>query len=187
MNPPLSGSPPRELHRILPADWPWLFAYPAYQIIGTIRHEASHALAVILEGGRVTEFVFWPTRETRFYWGYLRWSGQTDWLVSAAPYFADLATFAVFYFICTRVKIKRHWLWVNLYAIGLVSPLVNSAYRYVSNFFRTGDLTSVTQAVPSAAVHAYFILTAVLYVAALVRIQRSGSGGAAPPSVAPPA
>jgi len=163
---------PRPPHRIGPRDWPWLFAYPAYQIIGTIRHEASHALAVLLEGGRVTKFVFWPTWDGRFYWGYVSWSGRADWLVSAAPYLADLLTFAVFYLVCTRVTIKRHWLWVNFYAIGLVSPLVNSAYRYVSSFFRTGDLNGVMQAVPPALVHLYFVLTLTFYVAALVRLQR---------------
>ena len=39
-------------HKITSRDWIWLFAYPAYQIIGTIRHEGSHALAVVMEGGR---------------------------------------------------------------------------------------------------------------------------------------
>src|SRR5687767_5946352 len=145
-------------HKITSRDWIWLFAYPAYQIIGTIRHEGSHALAVVMEGGRVLKFVFWPTFNRRFYWGYVQWSGRdVSWLTSAAPYLVDLLTFVVFYFICTRVAIRRHWLWVNLYIIGLISPFIDSAYRYGSSFFRTGDLTPVMRSVPPALVHAYFI------------------------------
>lgn len=168
-------------HRLSRRDAVWLLAYPLYQLIGTIRHEGSHALAVLIEGGKVVKFVFWPTWTTQFYWGYVQWSGKSvGWFTSAAPYFADLLTFAVFYLICTRVRIRRHWLWVNLYAIGLLSPLVNSGYRFVSSFFREGDLTSVARSIPLPAIHAYFIVTIALYVALLVRMQRRGS-----PSVRP--
>lgn len=156
-------------------DLVWLLAYPAYQIIGTIRHEGSHALAVWAEGGRVLKFVFWPTWEKQFFWGYVRWSGRIDWLVSAAPYIADLLTFIVFYFICTRVRVKQHWLWVNLYIIGLVSPMINSGYRYFSSFFRAGDLTGVFEAVPPVFVHAYFIFTIGFYAATMIRLQRRGA------------
>ncbi|MFC1702990.1 hypothetical protein ACFLZO_00820 [Patescibacteria group bacterium] len=149
----------------------WVLAFPVYQIIGTIRHEASHALVVLAEGGTVLKFVFWPTWHERFYWGYVQWSGSASWLVSAAPYLIDLLTFAVFYLICTKVAMRRHWVWVNVYMIGLISPLVNSGYRYISNFFRTGDLTSVMTSVPPRIVHAYFILTLFAYGTALLWIQ----------------
>jgi hypothetical protein len=36
-------------------DMLWILAYPIYQIIGTIRHEGSHALVALLEGARVTD------------------------------------------------------------------------------------------------------------------------------------
>ena len=169
----------RPLHKIRLRDLAWLLAFPAYQIIGTIRHEAAHAMAVLLEGGQVRKFVFWPTWGRQFYWGYVQWSGHVGWLTSAAPYLSDLLTFIIFYVVCTRISTKRHWLWVNLYVVGLVSPLINSVYRYVSSFFREGDLTSIMAAVPPALVHAYFILTLVLYVAALVQIQRRGQRRAA--------
>ncbi len=169
-DPAKSAQRPR--HRFLRSDLVWLLAYPAYQIIGTIRHEGAHALAVLAEGGRVLRFVFWPTWDRQFFWGYVSWSGRIDWLVSAAPYLLDLLTFAVFYLICTRAGIRRHWVWVNLCVIGLVSPLVNSGYRYLSSFFRAGDLTSVYAAVPAAVVHGYFIFTVALYAAVLIRMQR---------------
>jgi hypothetical protein len=63
----------------------WILAYPIYQIIGTIRHEGSHALVALLEGARVTEFVFWPSfTKYGFYWGYVRITGSTDWIFLAA-------------------------------------------------------------------------------------------------------
>lgn len=172
-NPPNAA---RTTHRLSRRDLAWAFAYPIYQLIGTVRHEGSHALAVLLEGGKVVKFVFWPTWTREFYWGYVQWTGAgLDWLVSAAPYFGDLVTFGVFYLVCTRARIRRHWIWVNLYAVGLLSPLLDSGYRYASSFFRAGDLTSVMRAVPPAAVHAYFVLTLASYIAAMARMQRLGS------------
>jgi hypothetical protein len=48
----------------------WILAYPAYQIIGTIRHEGSHALAAMAEGVEVKKFVFWPNVDLEhFSWG----------------------------------------------------------------------------------------------------------------------
>jgi hypothetical protein len=162
-------------HRLYRGDLVWLLAYPLYQLLGTVRHEGSHALAVLLEGGRVIKFVFWPTWQDKFYFGYVRWAGQgLDWKVSFAPYFVDLLWFVAFYFVCTRVLFRRHWVWVNLFIIGLVSPLVDSLYRYVSSFFREGDLTSVYAAVPAWTVHAYFIITTVFYLVVLVLMQVRG-------------
>lgn len=42
------------------ADLLWLLAYPLYQIIGTIRHEASRALMAWLEGSAFTNLCFGP-------------------------------------------------------------------------------------------------------------------------------
>ena len=58
----------------LQADLLWLTAYPIYQLVGTFRHEASHALAVLLQGAKSREFVFWPMIQEAqgFKWGYMR-------------------------------------------------------------------------------------------------------------------
>ena len=146
-------------------DWWWLLAYPAYQTIGTFRHEASHALWAWLEGAAIEEFVFWPTA---FGWGYVRWEGETTWLATAAPYACDLLTFAAFFVLCTRARFKRHWVWVNLVVVGLVSPLVNSAY----NYFRGGDVRRLLAALPRPAVHAYFVVTLILYTVGLILVMR---------------
>ncbi len=171
---PLQGIK-KGIHKISRQDAVWILALPAYLTLGTIRHEASHALVVLLEGGAVNKFVFWPTWEEKFYFGYVQWSGSVDWLVSASPYFVDVFTFALFFLICTKMPIRRHWIWVNLYALGILSPLVNSGYRYISNFFRTGDLTKVAVSVPSSVIHAYFLLTVSVYVLGILWIQRRGS------------
>ncbi|MCJ7621531.1 MAG: M50 family metallopeptidase, partial [Anaerolineae bacterium] len=111
-----------QLHR---KDLLWLLAYPLYQLIGSLRHEASHALVAVLQGARLQEFVFWPSfTGSAFRWGYVSWSGSTSWVATAAPYLCDLATFALFFVICARWPLRGHWLWVNLVAIGLLCPLV---------------------------------------------------------------
>jgi hypothetical protein len=138
----------------------WLLAYPLYQVIGTLRHELSHALVAWLEGATITEFKFIPTQG---YWGYVRWSGPTDWLTLAAPYFVDLLTFVIFFWLCTSIKFHRHWLWLNAVIIGMLSPLVNTAYNY-SGFIRgTNDIGRLLQVLPPFAVHAYMVLTILLY------------------------
>jgi len=148
----------------------WLLAYPAYQLIGTLRHEAGHALAAMMEGAEILEFVWWPTVTERSgsTWGYVRWHGDTDWLTLAAPYFVDLLTYALFFLICTQARFKRHWLWVNAFIIGLVSPLVNSAYNYWGGFRGLNDVGKLLRDLPDWAVHGYFVLTIALYCLGLI-------------------
>ena len=158
----------QRLHR---RDLIWILAYPLYQLIGTFRHEASHALAAVLQGATLERFVFWPTSfDSSFRWGYVSYSGSTDWVTTAAPYLCDLATFLVFFAICTRIRFRRHWVWVNLVALGLVSPLVNSAYNYVNGLRGRGDVATLLVELPEGLVHGFFAVTIVIYVVALLFI-----------------
>jgi hypothetical protein len=146
----------------------WILAYPLYQLIGTFRHEASHALAAVFQGSTLERFVFWPTwSDSTFRWGYTSWSGPTNWMAIAAPYLCDLATFVVFYLVCTRLRFKRHWVWVNLVAIGMISPLVNSAFNYVNGLRGRGDVGWLLGTLPGPVVHTYFAVTLAFYVAGL--------------------
>jgi len=155
-------------HRLHRRDLLWILAYPLYQLIGTFRHEASHALAAVLQGATLERFVFWPTWSgSSFRWGYVSWSGSTNWVALAAPYLCDLATFVVFYLICTRLRCRQHWVWVNLVAIGQISPLVNSAYNYLNGLRGCGDVGRLLGTVPGPVVHTYFAVTLALYVAGL--------------------
>jgi len=149
-------------------DLVWILAYPLYQLFGTFRHEASHAAAAILQGAAIEELVFWPSwGDWGFRWGYVRWSGDVSWVASAAPYLCDLATFVIFFVLCTRVRFRRHWVWINLAAIGIVSPLVNSAYSYIKGIWGGGDVARLLDALPNPVVHLYFTITLLLYAVGL--------------------
>ncbi len=152
--------------RLRKTDFLWLPAFPIYQTIGTIRHEGSHALMAMAQGAEIQEFVFWPSvQHGRFFWGYVRWEGITNWLTTAAPYFCDFLTFLLFYFICTRIHFKRRWIWVNLVIIGMLSPFVNSAYAYIRGIMGTSnDFSLLIYDLPNFTVHAYFFITLILYI-----------------------
>ncbi|HET7377247.1 MAG TPA: hypothetical protein VFK30_11095 [Anaerolineae bacterium] len=99
-------------------------------------------------------------------------SYQSDvcWPVIAAPYLIDLLTFAVFLIICQRVKVSRHWVWLNFIIIGLISPLINSAYNYLGGLSRHNDVHFLLSSLPSLWVHLYFITTLLLYLIGLTFI-----------------
>ena len=154
----------------LRADLPWALAYPLYQTLGTLRHEGAHALAALFEGARVTRFVFWPTLAPRggLRWGYVRFTGRTGWFTLAAPYLCDLLTYALGFWLCTRTRFSRRWLWLNVVIVGLISPLANSLYNYVGGHFRNNDVGRLLAQLPPLAVEAYFVVTLALYVVGLV-------------------
>jgi hypothetical protein len=143
----------------------WGLAYPVYQTIGTIRHEGSHALAAMAEGAKVTKFVFWPNFDLGgFQWGYVGWDGSTTWFTTTAPYFCDLITFFVALLVILEVKPRRRWLWFNILIIGMLSPLVNSAYSYFGGLHGSfNDVGELLWALNPIAVHLYFAVTLVFY------------------------
>lgn len=153
----------------------WFLAYPIYQVIGTFRHETSHAIMAILQGAQIEEFVFLPVLKEgkRVVWGFVRWSGPTNWLTTAAPYFCDLITFGIFFWICFRVSFSMRWIWLNLVILGMLSPLINSTYNYLGVFRGTNDVGRLAKALPGYSVHIYFIFTFILYVVGLVLVFRS--------------
>jgi len=143
----------------------WLLAYPVYQIIGTISHEGSHALAAMAEGAEVKKFVFWPSFDLgKFTWGYVDWEGSMTWFAHAAPYFCNLITFFVALLIIREAKPRRRWLWLNILIIGMLSPLVNSAYNYFGGVAGSpNDIGWLLQTLDPIAVHLYFVLTLLFY------------------------
>jgi hypothetical protein len=145
----------------------WILAYPLYQLIGTFRHEASHALAGMMQGNVITEFVFWPTSRG---WGYVSWEGPTTVASIAAPYLCDLLTFLLFFAVCMAVVLRRRWLWINMVAIGIISPLINSAYNYRGGLRSTNDVGWLLQQMPPMAVHAYFWITMFTYLIGLILV-----------------
>ncbi|MBN2046015.1 MAG: hypothetical protein JW757_13415 [Anaerolineales bacterium] len=151
----------------------WLLAVPIYLILGTIRHEAAHALTAWQQGAEITEFVFLPGfRGDQFYFGYVSWiGGETNTLVTAAPYLLDLLTFGVFFLFCHWGKLKRHWLWLNLVIIGIISPLINSGYQYLKpGLGMRGDIGWLLERWPTPWVHGYMISTIALYLTGLLLV-----------------
>ena len=158
------------------ADLLWGLAYPLYQTIGTLRHEAAHALVAILEGARVTEFIFWPTLSGTggIRWGYVVYTGATSWVTIAAPYFLDLLTYILGFWVCIRCRIARRWLWLNVVIVGLISPFVNSLYNYNGGRrFGTNDVGRLMDQLPASAVEAYFVLTLAFYLIGLIVVFRT--------------
>lgn len=146
-----------------PKDLLWILAYPIYQLVGTLRHEAAHALAAVAFGGRITAFVFWPTPGR---WGYVSWTGPSGFLTSAAPYLLDLATFLAA-FVLVGCWGMRRWVALNVIALGVLSPLVNSAYNYARRLRPHSDVYRLLEQGDAAPIHAYFIATLGLYAAGL--------------------
>ena len=149
----------------------WILAYPVYQILGTIRHEGSHAIAATIEGAHVTNFVIYPQTDLgRFTWGYTEWNGDTGWFTDAAPYLCDLLWFAGFFFLITRVAWKIHPIWLNLVVLGLISPLVNSFSQWMAGIFgsKETDVAKWLAAGPDAVIHLYFFITVTTYVLGLL-------------------
>lgn len=133
--------------------------------MGTFRHEASHAVMAMIEGAKITEFVFWPTSG---YWGYVSWVGSVSAATTAAPYLCDFLTFTVFFVICMLVHFNRRWIWLNLIAIGIISPLVNSIHNYRSGLSKLNDVGELMVSLTENIVHGYFWLTISVYVVGLV-------------------
>ncbi|MGB2897158.1 MAG: hypothetical protein WBB65_13455 [Anaerolineales bacterium] len=151
----------------------WIIAYPIYQIIGTIRHEGSHAFVALQQGASVTEFVFWPSiTKYGFYWGYVRIAGSTDWVFYAAPYLADLITFTIFFCICMWVLVRRKWIWLNIVIIGLISPLANSLYNYWGSAGSNNDVGKLLEILPGKVVHGYFLLALPVYILGIFFVFR---------------
>lgn len=139
----------------------WALAYPIYQLIGTFRHESAHALGALAFGGVIEKFVFLPTQG---YWGYVDWEGPRNIFNIGAPYLLDLLTFLIFFTFCMSFPFRRRWIWLNLVILGVVSPLINSAYNYRPNPNHLNDVDWLLENGVPIAVHSYFILTLLLYV-----------------------
>ena len=148
-------------------DWWWLLAYPCYQLLGTLRHEASHALLAWWQGFQITEFVFWPTTA---YWGYVNWDGPVTTEILLAPYLVDLFTFLISFIVGMKSHFSRRWIWLNLIILGLISPLVNSAYNYLGGLQSANDVGKLLERVTPLFIHGYFGVTLSLYCVGLILV-----------------
>lgn len=151
-------------------DWLWALAYPLYQLIGTARHEAGHALVALAQGQEIVRFVFWPTNGR---WGYVSINGSWTVPVVAGPYLLDALTFLVFFALCMLVLFKWRWLWINCIAVGIISPLVNSAFNYSGFTNPSNDAGWLMRHLSPTLVHAYFWMTLMAYLIGLILVFTS--------------
>lgn len=155
----------------------WLCGYPVYQVIGTIRHEMSHALGAVLQGATLTEISVLPSLHPQwgFFWGYVRWvGGHADWLTAAAPYFCDLIVAAACVPLCLRLRRLPRWLWLNLFILGLLSPFFNLAYNYLKVLLlHRGDVAHILAELPDVPVHLAFVAALLLVGFAAARVSRA--------------
>jgi hypothetical protein len=174
---PQAAALPRMRGVLRAKDLLWLLGYPAYQVLGTIRHEASHAVAAKIEGARILRFGILPRIDGQrgILWGYVVTEGHTTNFTSAAPYLVDLVTYAAFFVFCMRLRGPR-WLWLNLAVIGVLSPAIDTLYAYVNAAFRDiGDVAHLLRTGPAPAVHACFAAAIAAYsagITALLRVSR---------------
>ena len=173
---PLDHRPGVRMRR---ADLLLALAYPLYQIVGTLRHEASHAVIAMLEGTRIERFVFWPTIRDGlgFSWGYVQWNGDVGWLAIAAPYICDLATYVIFWIVCVTVPFSRRRVWLNGVIVGLVSPLANSLYNYLG-YRGSNDVGKLLRLLPTYVVHLWFLVSLAVYAVGIwgaFRLSRVGT------------
>ena len=152
----------------------WLLALPFYQLLGTLRHEGSHAVAAIAAGGRVHTLAFWPTYTAGggWRWGYVQWTGAGGWPIVAAPYLCDLATYALAFVLWQAWPKAPRWVQLNLLIIGLVSPLVDTLYNYAGALWGRNDVAYLLHTLPPVGIHAGFLGAIMLYLVGLWLIAR---------------
>jgi len=133
----------------------WMLLLPLYLVIGTFRHEAAHTVVAYLQGAEIIKLAFWPSiYQDKFYFGYVSWRGETNWLVMAAPYFFDVITYTAVFPLVFLKQFKKRWLWLNLTIIGLISPMINSMYNYLLG----SDVRKLCELLPDLLIHGCFLL-----------------------------
>ena len=136
--------------------------YPIYQILGTIRHELSHALAYWLAGYGVKELRVFPFRDKdgTFYWGRIvpepRMGAKHTIHMHLAPYYTNTVlvggwvvfALALWQRIETLDAVNRlEYNLLLMFAILLfVSPIVDTGYNLYKYLWRgAGDFARAAE------------------------------------------
>ena len=104
--------------------------YPLYQVLSTVRHELSHAVAARLSGLRIAELRVLPgVHDGRWYWGWTGWEGTPNVHCHLAPYYVDLACLPLGIWIAAAPPAWPFHAWAAAVVMLLVSPLVDVLYN----------------------------------------------------------
>ncbi len=109
-----------------------LLAVPIYLILGTLRHELSHAFAATIQGLTVTKISVTPSRrDGKWYWGYVQWtSGLANNWTLLAPYLCALLFLVGGIAGYSRVLATCSFHYLAVFAvIFIISPVVDTAYN----------------------------------------------------------
>jgi len=155
-----------ELWRFAKGHWHVPLLLPPMLIVFTILHEAAHALAVLLQGGRVTEFVWLPSRGE---WGHIRYTfpNGVSWdhrLIALAPYLLALAAIALALLLCLRRRPWPHTIASMIFAWLYLAPLAELAN--VAGPWLLGKPNDLAAVIP----HPRAAHTAILVTAAFVAV-----------------
>ena len=155
------------------SDLAWLLLLPVYLVIGTFRHELSHAAVAVAQGATITEFVILPSFVPGgIALGYVLWDGEVDWLATAAPYAVDVATVAVGVLLLRMIR-GPHWLPVTCSCWRSWVRSFDSAYGYGRGVVTGwGDIAAVLGELRAPMVHGWFIVAITIYAVVAWRIVR---------------
>jgi hypothetical protein len=125
-----------ELGGFFRSHWPhFLLAVPG-ALLCTILHEGAHALAVILQGGQVTKFVWLPSIER---WGYIQYQfpdqyHYSTFVIAVAPYCLWLLLILLAGVLSLKTNPFMPWVSSTIFIWMFVVPLgdiANAAIPYL--------------------------------------------------------
>ncbi len=125
-----------EILRFTIRHWPHLLLAVPGAVAVTCLHESAHALAVLLQGGAVTEFVVLPSRGL---WGHISYkfpdgAPHSEFFISLAPYILWLLLVMIASLLSFRQQVVGHWraslLFIWLFVVPL-ADIANTALPYL--------------------------------------------------------
>jgi hypothetical protein len=136
-----------ELGRFFKGHWPhFLIAIPG-SVLWTILHEAAHALVIMLQGGRVTKFVWIPTPGR---WGYVEYNlpdrAFSSFAIAVAPYSLWLILVLMAGVLSLRARPYPHWVASTIFIWMFVVPLGDIALAAIPYLFESVNENDLTHA-----------------------------------------
>jgi hypothetical protein len=144
-----------------------------------IRHEGSHAIAVIMGGGEITKFIVLPSMlNDQFVWGFVKFAGKVPLFAEYAPYIANLIS-VLLGFSLLRYVIKTELVKVSSHSIVIIFialiffPILNTLYNYVGGLRGHGDFINVFETYGFINVSCLLVLFIVVSLIYAIRFIRS--------------
>ena len=136
-----------ELGRFFREHWPhFLLAIPG-AVLWTILHEAAHALAIILQGGQVTKFVWIPSPGRL---GYVEYNFHdhpfSEFSIAIAPYAFWLILMLMAGTLSLRGRPYPQWVASTIFIWMFVVPLGDIALAARPYLFESGNANDLTYA-----------------------------------------